>query len=245
MPASVLDDREFRRRVAAIKKALPRGSEAALQAAMGPVLGAIVHSVPRDTNRLARGYALAARGAGVEVSGGVPRVVASKYTEAAERKLREQVEKFERMRDDLLAEIAEKAKWKGRGAVQRKSAEKLLRRVEKWLARAREEEGKLTDTSIVFGLFGEGQTARGRKVGTTVRERIYGGDGRVVSGGGRSVMFIHNKEPHATLIEKVHGNVKAAFGAGRSVGLKKGRDAFAARVLGGNNRGRGVGGGGG
>ena len=94
------------------------------------------------------------------------------------------------------------------------------RQLLKDVIKAQREAGKFQEGrgDIVFGIFGSGRA--GRRIGTTVAVKVYGGEGHLIESPSATVMQFKSKEPHAAIIEsRDHGvrNLKAAVK--RAVGL--------------------------
>lgn len=93
---------------------------------------------------------------------------------------------------------------------------KEVRRTERELRRA------LGSESILF--FDRRANERGKRENHTVRDKIYGGDGRMFTIGDQLFVELANQEPHARLVEahpKLGHPVKAAFAALRHIGIRR------------------------
>ena len=115
----------------------------------------------------------------------------------------------------------------------------MLRKAEKQVARAVEQLAKFTDTSIVIGAFASPtRHTRGKFAGqltrsltATVREKVYGGTGSITDTPHGTVLRLHNREPHAKIVEHNLGVVAAAQVASRHTGLRKIDSKWAETVL--------------
>lgn len=205
----------------------------ALKLIAGPAMAAMIARVPRDTHRLANSYIDAAVGAGLGAF--VPDkepIVPSKYEaqqrEALERQLAAKIRNVEfwRKRVAILERTVVKAGKGGGGSGlmgrggELVEARRELNKAQQDVIKAQREAGKFQEGrgDIVFGIFGSGRA--GRRIGTTVAVKVYGGEGHLIESPSATVMQFKSKEPHAAIIEsRDHGvrNLKAAVK--RAVGL--------------------------
>lgn len=186
------------------------------------VMTAIITNVPHDTNRLKRGYAMAANQANLGPFP-VPDVQASKYRKDLGNRLSYQIAKFENSVAFWERIIQTRYLSKGRKGKWLRDAQSKKRTAEKRLARAKEEADKFGATDSALVIF------RSSKSGLTmtVRDKVYGGEGREISRPGFHGYQIHNLEPHASIVEKNTRVVAKALADGKALGLKmKGRYTF-------------------
>lgn len=208
----------LRREIGAIRSRGSAGRREAVVVMAGDFVTsalAIANSI-RDTNRYVNGWAQAGNAVGAGPFPVRP-LRPSKYLAQARKALLEQIRKFDQ--------------W---AATERREKGKVSKRTQNLQRRSREELGKLTSTSIVFGVRG-GESNRNLRV--SVRDKVYGGTGQIIElnggpNGGQTIVLLHNKEAHSTIVEHNHkvralaGARARAFGV-RSVGQKYIREATA------------------
>ena len=171
---------------------------------------------PRDTNRYVRGWIDAGRKAGV-TDRPLPSVVASRNQDQYLEKLEKQVEYWQDRVAYARGRIEQYQRWDAEAPPRKDGKPRSKRtaqpyyakmvRVEqsslKRLKRATEELAKArgSDGFVFFDVEGIAQRKQGRKL-STVREKVYGGEGRVIRGGTMAVVELRNKEPHARIVER-------------------------------------------
>jgi hypothetical protein len=189
------------------------GAKVVLKTALGDAMTRIITRQDRDTNRLVRGYAMAANAAGLGPFP-VPDVVRSKRYEEALARLEQQ-----------LAWWQSNVEWFERKGL---TNHKGYRRAVRVRDRAKEELEKLTGTSVVIGLYSSagGKGKSGRRLRTTVRAKVYGGTGELRLVAGRPYYRIHNREPHATIVEKRNRLVATSLAELRAYGVRRQRRNF-------------------
>lgn len=171
----------------------------------------------RDTNRYFNGWARAGNSAGI---GRFPVLAlnrASKFDQI-EARLRNEIDwwtrivnRYERQqRDD---------RWKAQ-AVRRLAA---ARREYERLFKA---EGGAVIGINTFSSLGSGRTPR-------AIYKVYGGDGRIIelAGGAGTVVQLHNREAHASMVERKTGNMRKAYSAFKGTGLMSVRGAYLRTAL--------------
>lgn len=174
---------------------------------------------PRDTQRYVAGWAQAGNAAGVGPFA-VPAIGTSKYFERAVKRLEAQLRWFE-SRAQYWAKIVENRyvaknrsdRWK-RDAERKRDVR--MRRAQ----RARDQLEKLTGTSIVIGLWSSIGGKTGHKISTTVREKIYGGEGSLYPTEHGYEIKLKNAEPHASIVEKKYRIVRRARAAARTEAIQ-------------------------
>lgn len=228
------------------------GGKASLAAltVIGRDFGAVLMATsPTDTNRYKRGWGEAINQAGLgPVS--LPPMEKSKYAERMLERLEQQVERFA-ARMEIMRKAAEywqkvymnryerpgrKGQWERDCAAKRDNAVKNFEMASKQHARAVEQVQQFDPMGLVIW----GRKSRDGKLRmaevSTVRTKFYGGRGGLlgswVSGYGSEVMlYLHNLEPHASIIEKNHRVVARAFAAVRRPGVRRrARDVFGRRL---------------
>lgn len=210
------DNRQLRRKLGALDRNTPAASAAALKGVMGGAMDEIIRGTPVDTARLKAGYAQAANAAGLGPFP-VPAIKESKNYGAAVDKLTDQLAFWQRIVDRYERE--------GR-------TDKWYRRAVRTRDQAAAQLAKLTKTSVVVGLFANAG-GPGRRLKTTVRDKVYGGTGEFRMVGGMPFYRIHNREFHATFVERgqkgnSRGNyvVKTALTKARAFGVRRHRGKF-------------------
>lgn len=214
-------------------RARPEGRKNAVRFGVGAAMRGIVAGCPRDTNRLVNGFIEAGQQAtlGAFVGSLLP-LKQSKYRGLQETALAVQVSRYEKNVKYWAGQVAflrnAKALDGGKRVLHRRGgdvtvavalreAEAALRKNIKLVDRAKAEQGKLAQFSIVFGIFG-GRS--GRKIGTTVSSTVYGGQGEFIHTADASYVRIRNMEPHARIIEKRTGLVRKAVAALKTDGIE-------------------------
>ncbi|MEM1185218.1 MAG: hypothetical protein AAGI53_09475 [Planctomycetota bacterium] len=239
-----VDDRNFRAIMAALRKARARVGAKTLRAGAEVFVDVVTEITPRDTNRLVRGWVLAANDAGLDIRA-VPPIRPSTRRDQWLEALTEQVdywqgkvkrfaglrELYEREdRANPLKKDGTPRKRRTRQPYYRKlgrrlrQAERRLGRAEEELAKAAESEGFLFFDRGGFA-FGSGSyTKSGLRKLTSVRDQLYGGTGEVRHVNRKTYLRLHNLEPHATLIErnaKFGHPVRTAMGVAKQLGVRR------------------------
>lgn len=212
----------LRRRMGGARKAALR---AMVEAAFEPM----IREAPRDTNRFVRGWIMAARDVkATRVA--VPAVKPSRYRAEILAILEGQVAVLARALDrkrgvlDRWYTARGRSVSRGYGARLRRevaAAERRLRRAVEELAKARGESAALLFDAV-----------RGGRRVSTVRERIYGGSGAYLEAGGRVFARLHNKEPHARIVERRTGLLRRANSRARRAGLRRAGRSYLASLQG-------------
>lgn len=221
-----VDTSGMQRKLQLMARARPEGRKNAVLFGVGAAVRGIVRQCPADTNRLVNGYIEAGQQAGLGAFVGALRPLRqSKYRGLQETALAVQVTRYEKnvkywagqvafLRNARALDGGKRVLHRPGGdvtvAVALREAESALRKNIKLVERARAEQGKLAEFSIVFGIFG-GRS--GRKIGTTVSSTVYGGQGEFIHTADASYVRIRNLEPHARVIEKRTGLVRQAVAA--------------------------------
>lgn len=183
----------------------------------GAFVAAVEPLSPRDTNRYVRAWIDAGNRAGV-TSMPLPPVVASRNQDRYIEKLRAQVEFWAGRVRYARGRMAQYEQWDAAAPPRRDGSPrakrvaqpyyKKMKRLEQTslrrLQRAGEELAKAQqggDGFLFFDAEGVVQRRQGRKL-STVREKVYGGTGRVWQAGTRIVVELRNREPHGVIIER-------------------------------------------
>lgn len=197
-----VDTSAFDRRM---DRVLQRHNEArvvATKALAGDVATEVYHEARRHTNRYVIGVAMAANQAGVATLA-VPPLVASTRFEFFLEKLTDQYRKWKN-----LEELYTRA---GR------TGEKYFQKIRRRVAQTERELQKFDETALVIGT-----NKKNYHHIITVRNKFYGGAGRVVQSGSATLVQLHNKEPHASILESKYGYFRKAIAAtkGRARGSR-------------------------
>ena len=191
---------------------------------------------PKDTNRYVRAWAQAGRDVGVK--GPIPPLKTSNYAPWHRERLEAQVKKWEGI---LKAAQENNDFWLGAARRQTKTglrgkqktlaskADKAEKTAEKWFNRAREElalwhaaEAAGQAPLIIYGnTTGRGGKNAGvrRKLGITVRAKVYGGEGTLENRKGRLLVVLRNKEAHVRIVEKRHRVVATQLPRAKAFGV--------------------------
>jgi hypothetical protein len=202
--------------------------------AAGLVMRRVVAVAPRDTARFVRAFCQASNQAGLGPMS-EPALVASRHAARIFELISSQHEAAV-----LRVKKLEKHKeaWYPGGPPKRSRTgyyRELVKKIEaakKKALRTRTELHRLEeggDATLMMG-FLSGQTQRGRSM-LTVRHKVYGGVGRVISMNGATIVEIINREPHARLVERRTGVLRYAASVVRgALGLKVYTAAYLARL---------------
>lgn len=211
-----VDSSRMRAKLRATEYAADEARDAAVETLGAFVVDTLETLSPRDTNRYVRGWIDAGRKAGV-TDKPLPPVVASRDREKVLEKLRAQVEFWQgrldyargRMRQYEEADATAAPRRDGKPRSKRTAQpyyakmKRLERRSVKQLQRAGEELAKAEGSEgvIFFDMEGIVQRRQNRSL-STVRDTVYGGDGRVIRSGASGIVELINREPHATIVER-------------------------------------------
>lgn len=189
----------------------------AIKIIAGEVVLGVVRDSPRDTNRFVRGWIEAGNKAGV-TSLAVPSLNQSSRHDQIAARLQRQLAKWQG--------IVQRYERQGRRdkhynqAVRRRDAAK--RELERFWAT---EDGAV----VAFDLYKWQRNYSGRKL-TTVRHNIQGGEGQIITAGDHTFVHLHNKEPHASVVERRTGVMRIAMAKYKAVGLRRATKGYIARV---------------
>ena len=155
-------------------------------------------SLHEDTRRFHRALAQAGNATGAVVLP-VPSVHPSKLSVRFHELLRKQVRTWQRI-VNLNRKEGREDKWS--------------RMAERRLASAQRNFSAYGPTAIVFNAFGRGKEDRL----ITVRAPVYGGTGDVTLINGKAYVRLHNKEPHASIVEWRYQVMRNALRIARAKG---------------------------
>lgn len=188
---------------------------------MNPVMRQILDKTPTDTNRLKRGYAMAANDATLGPFS-VPKIQPSKYRGQLNDRFAIQIIRFENMVTFWERLIYNRYTSKNRHDKWERDAERKLRVARKRLARAQQEAAKFGFTPEAIAIF------RSSKNGLTItaRTKMYGGVGKRVQVPGFNGVEIHNLEPHASIVESYKHAIRDAFATVSGSGLVRFKNSY-------------------
>ena len=211
MPVSVtVDYSAFKARMARMRRDGASGREAFALAMAAAFAQNVVKLSPIDTHRYVRGWMEAARGAGVRV-GALPPIVNSRKKDQITEALVKQVNATRKREGALLN--ARKLWYEDSNRPRRGYYFKLERQIQRAGERARRAEEELQKflgaTGGIAMMRGSGAALNGYQrlisadaLNLTVRDKVYGGRGRVLRGGSVTGVLLHNLEPHCRVVEK-------------------------------------------
>jgi hypothetical protein len=239
MPVTVeVNYSAFKARMARMRK---RGFKAreAFTLAMGAVfVQNVVKMAPVDTHRYVRGWMQAAAGAGIP-TGNLPMITQSRRRDELVNVLVKQVN----------AVRAQQARLEGRmelwydkaGRPKRGYYHKLRAQIEKAKFRAQRAEDELSrflaSTGAVVmmrkhgaALNGYQRFVSGDALNVTIRDKVYGGRGRLIRGNTQSGLALHNLEPHCRVVEKYKHPVARARAALSAAGLQRMKPVYVSQL---------------
>lgn len=226
MPASYMDIRRLRSRLSGVKNAAGEIQAATLRSLGGLLISRIAATAPRDTNRYVRGWMLAGIDAGVS-NLPPPPIGESKRVEQNIQRLERQFLAARGLADRLQNRYDN---WYGRkGRKPGAYGSRLQRDIDKANERANRAYSSLQELQTVKGAIfigGSGnRNARPNPAGrgfnqryglgrlATVRTKIYGGRGQIITQKYYASLLLHNMEPHATIVESRHRTYRNARSA--------------------------------
>jgi hypothetical protein len=227
-----VDVSKLREAIRARLVASPNARTAAAQVIAEDLVRNLVELTPRDTNRLARAWILAGRGVGV-TRYTVPKVIPSKHREKLVDVLADQAnqagERFFALRNQRREWYPNGPPKKGKGYYNRLVAREKKAEDHYW--KCVDELNKLTDnpTAIVMmrgsgaALMGFQKNINAEHFKASIREKVYGGYGRVIDlpGKGQTMVVLINMEPHARVVEKRRGILRRAQSLARALGARR------------------------
>lgn len=175
----------------------------------------VADHAPKDTNRFVRSIVQAAQDVGVK---GIP-LPAIKASSRYQKYLVALVAQVEsNVYQRKWWERRAYAWYESKGRTRDKYYQKILsqiRKYQRWEIRSREELEKAKGNEALIFLDEHGainrlnRSEKSRNI-STVRVKVYGGDGRIVVLGGTVGAVLVSREPHANFVEKRFGTVAAA-----------------------------------
>lgn len=240
MNTTRVDISKLRRRLRAAGAARANAASAAM-AVMVQTLGEnLAVNSPRDTNRYVRGWMQAATQAGAK---GLPQpqLQPSRFRSVQETALKRQYIFW-----NTKAEIRQRwltKWWYSRGLDPAESrlgrkAESEYQRFRKRADKARQEWLDFIvakDPVIVIGRTLGNRGVRGKadaggRALITIRREVYGGTGAVVIRRDRIDAYLHNREPHARIVEARHHTFAKSFAVLKVFGVRRAGSTFVKHV---------------
>jgi hypothetical protein len=188
-------------------------------------IGEVVRNSPRDTNRFVSSFIQAGEKIGVR---GFPKpgIKASSRYALYLAALVRQVESYDSWIGVWKGRARNWYEAKGRtGEPYYQKIQQTIRKLERQRRRALEELEKAKGSEAIIFMDEHGdimrtnRSAKSRDV-STVRVRVYGGDGRIVVANGQVGAVLHSKEPHANFVEKRFAVIAKAKLTVRGAGLR-------------------------
>lgn len=221
----------------------PAGRKRALAFLVTPVVRTVLATCPRDTQRYAYGWARAANSAGLGPFP-EPEIRNSRFRDQMFTRLEWEEARFEKLArraadvlkywNDLLEKRYIRAGrtsgyWFRWTLTRRDRAARTLERLTERLEQVRGDLKTLSGRTGVLTIFRKGsKSGMGRTV--TIRATVYGGSAQWLDLGDRTVLRLHNKEPHATIVERRSKSLRAAQAAMRAAGIIPARRVYLAAI---------------
>lgn len=228
MYAMRVSTRALARRISAEIGALRTARHAALRAVGSAAADYAARNAPRDTGRFKRGWLAAAAAAGV-YAGPLPAIRRSRYLARYVETIRAWADRQENLARTLQARIRTLYPDGPPRRARTTYYQTLTRQLDAARRRAQKAYADLAELErhrhaiVIGGLFVPG--GRGG-AGPRVRTTIYGGSGTLRDLGETTVLRLHNREPHTTLVERRVALVAGMNAAARAVGATRVRPAF-------------------
>lgn len=203
-------------RTRAMTARMPEARRAVVVAAARLTLHRALATAPRDTNRYVRGWAQAGNAAGIGVFA-VPELNRASNFDKIERRLRAEV--------DWWTRIVDRYERQGR-------RDRWASQARRRLDRAKEEYERLFQAEGGAVIAINAYSALGAKRGPRAMYKVYGGDGHIVRvGKHETIVVLHNKEPHSSIVERNTRNFRNAASAVRRSGVAMARSTYFTRAL--------------
>lgn len=188
----------------------------------------IEETSPRDTNRFVRGWLLACADVG-PIPAAIPGVQASARHQQYLAYLEKEANRVGRM----LKSAQAKMEWwylskpdRNRNRPAFHELSRAITQLSKWHNRLIEEYVKLDGDPT--GLLMDKE--RGQRNYSTVRVGIYGGRGIISEQSDRVTVVLHNREPHATIVEKRYGILARAMREVKRLGIARVNKSLVRRI---------------
>lgn len=238
-----LDARGLKARHARIRALGPHGRRRALAVAVHPVVAAVLAAAPRDTQRYAYGWATAGNQAGIGPFS-EPVIRDSRFKEQMFTRLENEQGRFEALARRAAERLAywehivqtryvatgrTKGYWYRWTLTKRDRAERLLAKMRARVEEITSDLRELSTRTGVITIFRRrGKNGLGRTV--TIRPRVFGGTGRWIDLGHQTILRLHNREPHASIVEARSKSLRAAHAAMKAAGVLPMKRVYLAAV---------------
>lgn len=240
-----VDTSGFDRKMKRLREAGKTGQTTAMMSLGKLQIDAMIYVSPRDTLRYVRAWAMA--GNGTKLGHWIVQdVQPSRHIEKLKDRLegqrarykwmldraKERLDYWARLYDNRYLNTGRKDRWARDAYNQVRKYEARVQRVQELYYIANEALNQLRYDPSAIVIWGRGATksALGRSKLATVRDQVYGGEGKLQWVGDRLLMTLHNREPHASIVEKNHRVVARALAAVRVAGLRRASRAFKGSV---------------
>jgi hypothetical protein len=224
-----VDASRAKAKMRALIEAGPASRRAAVVEMTRLIMVKVMATAPRDTNRYVRGWAQAANSAGIG-SFPVPRVIPATHRDAILTALSEQ--------RDFWQFLVDRYERQGRKDRQQALAQRRLDQAQKQLEKFWEaqQSGGGAVVAINLRINAKGQTYSPYRTGgrnIRVIHKIYGGSGRIINlgEGAGTVVHLHNREAHASIVESNQRILGRAYASFRGTGLMKVKAAYLSKAL--------------
>lgn len=234
VPVVHINTAELQRRVAVARASGPRGMEEGVKVMASAFVDFADRVSPKDTNRFVNGFIMAGAEIGATSKQPYP-VRESRYRKMIENVLIRQERTFARQAKALETTLDRWYYSKGRSGPWLRKKERELRKLKKRHVRAGEELAafRANPHAVGIDLFnrkydvkvdGEGNVLSVKAYIArlaSVRTKIYGGKGALITSGRRVFARLHNLEAHASFAERRHRVVARAMSQLRRVGVRR------------------------
>jgi len=212
-----VDASGLQKRIQLLRRNMPEISRQVAQEMNALLAWRVSDTSPRDTNRFLRGWLLAAKDVG-PIPVIIPALRATSRHSEYIKYLQQELLRLETERKAVAGMIdfwytSKPNRKRGTPAYNKMTSQ--VRKMDKWIVRVKEELVKAGGDETVLLMDKE----RGKRNYSTVRVGIYGGEGSIRRIGGKTLVRWHNKEPHATIIERKYGIIRNAMGMVKRAGL--------------------------
>lgn len=224
-PRVVVDTTRFQARMRQIRRMTPAARQEALGEVVGLVSRVAQATLRHDTNRNRRGWAMAHNAADAALRGAlggpvpVPALTASRRAKSNLARLVKRKTYLQRLLRSWYGDS-------GAGPTTRKP--------DRWhgklVAALRKVEEQLQNYDEYSLIIGPRASAGLSAWANILRHKVYGGTSRIVQHGERTLVTLHNLEPHSSIVESRDRDWRAALRLARMAGLARISKAFVRRL---------------